>query len=188
MKYGSKLLLIMMAIYAAVALFVMAFFGLRGIRSITVNEPATLAELTYNYVDELEEEEAPPEPEPAEEPEALPAEEPVAEEAPAEEPAAESAPEPEVHYYRFNTNNTEQGLRIRVAPSLRADIIAKMHPGSKGYVLEYGDGWSIVMPDERDVIGYSYNEYLDLEEITEEAFHAGADERAARIREKQAGQ
>ncbi|MBQ7678798.1 MAG: SH3 domain-containing protein [Butyrivibrio sp.] len=185
MKYGSKLLLIMMAIYAAVALFVMAFFGLRGIRSITVNEPATLAELTYNYVDELEEEEeAPPEPEPAEEPEALPA----AEEAPAEEPAAESAPEPEVHYYRFNTNNTEQGLRIRVAPSLRADIIAKMHPGSRGYVLEYGDGWSIVMPDERDVIGYSYNEYLDLEEITEEAFHAGADERAARIREKQAGQ
>ena len=83
-----------------------------------------------------------------------------------EEPS-EPEPEPEP-LYSFVTNNVETHLNMRDGPDLSDTIIHKLNPGSKGVVLELGDGWSHVTAD--GYTGYCSNEYLTMKEVTQEEY------------------
>jgi uncharacterized protein YgiM (DUF1202 family) len=80
-----------------------------------------------------------------------------------EEP--EPAPEP---LYTFVTNNVETHLNMRDGPDLTDTIIHKLKPGTKGVVLELGDGWSHVTAD--GFTGYCSNDYLTMKEVTQEEY------------------
>ena len=80
-----------------------------------------------------------------------------------EEP--EPAPEP---LYTFVTNNVETHLNMRDGPDLTDTIIHKLKPGSKGVVLELGEGWSHVTSD--GYTGYCSNDYLTMKEVTQEEY------------------
>ena len=80
-----------------------------------------------------------------------------------EEP--ETRPEP---LYTFVTNNVETHLNMRDGPDLTDTIIHKLKPGTKGVVLELGDGWSHVTAD--GFTGYCSNDYLTMKEVTQEEY------------------
>ena len=96
-----------------------------------------------------------PEPEP----------EPVVSE-PEPEPEPEPAPETK-QYYSFVTTNRYQILHVRETPDLSGKILARLAPGTKGYVLEHTPEWSLIVTGD-NIRGYSYNQYLDLTEIAPE--------------------
>ena len=89
-------------------------------------------------------------------------------EVPAEpEPVEEPVPvEPEEHFYSFTSINSTTILHMRIEPSLSARVIAKLKPGTKGYVMEPGDDWSRVWAEGK--VGYCSNEFLSLTEISRE--------------------
>lgn len=89
------------------------------------------------------------------------------EEAAAREEESAAASEAEaVPYYRFTTTNRQTPLNVRLSPNLEATIIGRLSPGSTGYILEKGEAWSKIKTDKLE--GYAFNEYLKLEEISQE--------------------
>ena len=76
----------------------------------------------------------------------------------------------EVHYYVFTATNISNFLNVRKEPDPDAEIIYRMPPGTTGYVLERGESWSLIQT--ADVIGYSYNDYLDFQEVSEDEYLA----------------
>ena len=97
-----------------------------------------------------------------------------------EEP--EPAPEP---LYTFVTNNVETHLNMRDGPDLTDTIIHKLKPGSKGVVLELGDGWSHVTSD--GYTGYCSNDYLTMKEVTQEEYDSLKSEAEAGLKEAASG-
>lgn len=84
------------------------------------------------------------------------------------EPAMETEPAAEAkQYYSFVTTNRYQILHVRETPDLSGKILARLDPGTKGYVLEHTPEWSLIVTGD-NIKGYSYNQYLDLTEITPE--------------------
>ena len=87
------------------------------------------------------------------------------EEVPAQDP--ETKPE-ETVYYAFTVRGDITALHIRLAPGLDGQILGKLKPNEKGYVLERGEEWSLVTTGKKS--GYVFNYYIVLEEIPEEDF------------------
>lgn len=81
------------------------------------------------------------------------------------ETEATEAPK-ETQYYSFVTVNRHEILHVRETPSMESPVIARLAPGTKGYVLERGPAWSLIVTG--NIKGYSYNEYLDMTEIEPE--------------------
>ncbi|MCR5032423.1 MAG: SH3 domain-containing protein [Lachnospiraceae bacterium] len=87
------------------------------------------------------------------------------------EATTEAEPEnPDIHYYSFKVINVSTFLMVRDADSLSAKVIARLREGEGGYVLEQGEEWSKVVTEDGRNIGYCFNRYLDLTEITREEF------------------
>lgn len=89
-----------------------------------------------------------------------------------EEISSVSEPEPEPvaetkQYYSFVTTNRYQILHVRETPDMNGKILARLEPGTRGYVLEHAPEWSLIVTGD-NIKGYSYNQYLDLTEITPE--------------------
>ncbi len=80
----------------------------------------------------------------------------------------EETPATMQHYYKFTTINKLEILHVRTTPSLEADILARLKPGTVGYVLEKGDAWSLITTG--DITGYAFNEYLEFTEIPKEEY------------------
>ena len=78
------------------------------------------------------------------------------------EPVAETK-----QYYSFVTTNRYQILHVRETPDMNGKILARLEPGTRGYVLEHAPEWSLIVTGD-NIKGYSYNQYLDLTEITPE--------------------
>jgi len=84
-----------------------------------------------------------------------------------EEPVATIEEEPalpEKKFYKFKVTTQVNRLRVRKEPSDQAKILNYLDKGSEGYVFEVGDEWSLVSNGK--VEGYSYNEYLDMTEVS----------------------
>lgn len=96
--------------------------------------------------------------------------EPVSDEPSPAEPETESSEteslQSDAACYSFVTTNRNQILHVRETPSMEGTVIARLAPGTKGYVLEYGPVWSLISTG--TVKGYSFNEYLELTEIDPE--------------------
>lgn len=74
-------------------------------------------------------------------------------------------------FYRFVTSNRVQRLHVRKEPGMSGLILSRVYPGTPGYVLLKGLNWSYLVTGEKgDIRGFSFNYYLDLEEITKEEF------------------
>lgn len=78
---------------------------------------------------------------------------------PAETDSA-SKPEPR---YRYTASHSSQRLFIRDGASMRANIIGSLQPGESGEVITLGEAW--VYLKYKDIEGYVFREYLNLEEI-----------------------
>lgn len=78
--------------------------------------------------------------------------------------------EEDVHYYAFTTTNKITSLHVRKEPGMNGEIIYRLPPKSTGYVLELGESWSLIQTPE--ITGYSYNGYLDFQEVSEEEYLA----------------
>ncbi len=77
----------------------------------------------------------------------------------------------ERHYYRFTVVTRIQRLHLRTGPGLTYEIIDWLPKGTTGYVITPGTDWSYIMPDDKgQEMGYSFNGYLDLTEISPEEF------------------
>lgn len=90
-----------------------------------------------------------------------------AEDSTGDSPTQESA-DAEPVYYSFVTLNTKSALHVRIQPGMDAEIIYRLSPGTTGYVLEIGDGWSLVQTSE--ITGYVSNQYLQFQEIPAEEY------------------
>lgn len=95
------------------------------------------------------------------------ASEPEPEAASGQDPDQEPA-EAEPVYYSFVTLNTKSALHVRIRPGMDAEIISRLAPGTTGYVLEWGDEWSLIQTAE--ITGYVSNRYLRFQEIPKEEY------------------
>ena len=91
----------------------------------------------------------------------------AADASPQEENPQETA-EPEPVYYSFVTLNTRSVLHVREQPGMDGKIIDYLSPGTTGFVLEPGDGWSLIQTS--GITGYVSNQYLQFQEIPEEEY------------------
>ena len=102
-----------------------------------------------------------PEPEPVQESESV-------------QPETETEPsEPEQQvtvYYAFTVRGDISSLNLRSVPDMDGKILGRLMPKQTGYVLEYGEEWSLVTNGKKS--GYVNNRYIELEEIPEEDFPA----------------
>lgn len=102
-----------------------------------------------------------PEPEPVQESESV-------------QPETETEPsEPEQQvtvYYAFTVRGDISSLNLRSVPDMDGKILGRLMPKQTGYVLEYGEEWSLVTTGKKS--GYVNNRYIELEEIPEEDFPA----------------
>ncbi len=120
-----------------------------------VGSVTSLNSVSYDFNEPEVPEEEPPKPETDE----IPEEETVeADNVPVEEIV------PETLFYSFTSINSTTILHMRKEPSLDSPVIARLTPGTKGYIMELGDDWSRVWADNK--IGYCSNEFLSLTEIS----------------------
>ena len=120
-----------------------------------VGNVTSLNSVSYDF-DEPKEEYAPTDEVPEEE---------YTEEVPEEQEPYEE-PVPEEHFYSFTSINSTTILHMRKEPSMDSPVIAKLKPGTKGYVMEPGDDWSRVWAEGK--VGYCSNEFLSLTEISKD--------------------
>lgn len=73
-------------------------------------------------------------------------------------------------YYAFTVRGDISSLNLRSVPDMDGKILGRLMPEQTGYVLEYGEEWSLVTTGKRS--GYVNNRYIGLEEIPEEDFPA----------------
>ena len=106
---------------------------------------------------------------PEEKPEEMPVQEAesVQSETETEQPETE---QPEGVYYAFTVRGDISSLNLRKVPDMDGKILGRLMPEQTGYVLEYGEEWSLVTTGKRS--GYVNNRYIELEEISEEDFPA----------------
>lgn len=112
-------------------------------------------------------------PQTTEKPEETPEPEPV-QESESVQPETETEPsEPEQQvtvYYAFTVRGDISSLNLRSVPDMDGKILGRLMPKQTGYVLEYGEEWSLVTNGKKS--GYVNNRYIELEEIPEEDFPA----------------
>lgn len=112
-------------------------------------------------------------PQTTEKPEETPEPEPV-QESESVQPETETEPsEPEQQvtvYYAFTVRGDISSLNLRSVPDMDGKILGRLMPKQTGYVLEYGEEWSLVTTGKKS--GYVNNRYIELEEIPEEDFPA----------------
>ena len=110
---------------------------------------------------------------PGQKPEETPEPEPV-QESESVQPETETEPsEPEQQvtvYYAFTVRGDISSLNLRSVPDMDGKILGRLMPKQTGYVLEYGEEWSLVTSGKKS--GYVNNRYIELEEIPEEDFPA----------------
>lgn len=110
---------------------------------------------------------------PGQKPEETPEPEPV-QESESVQPETETEPsEPEqqvIVYYAFTVRGDISSLNLRSVPDMDGKILGRLMPKQTGYVLEYGEEWSLVTTGKKS--GYVNNRYIELEEIPEEDFPA----------------
>ena len=175
-KHEKRVLAAVAFFYIAVALMAVGILGVTGFASRRREAAAD-----YLNVGNEDQSDLPPQPEI----ESIP-EEPSTEEATEEEAAEELAeeesgldeilseaeveeePESSERYYSFTANNSAGRLNVRKEPTIRAKVIARIYPGTKGYVLDIGEEWTYVSVSEN--MGYCANEYLSMQEIPGEEF------------------
>ena len=80
----------------------------------------------------------------------------------------EVKPQADGKYYLFEYENTKQRLLMRESGNKTARVVGDMKAHTKGAVLELADGWSKVYAGRR--IGYCYTEYIQIREVTEDAY------------------
>ena len=162
-KFEKRILIVVAAFYIIVSLFAVGFLAVGGTFPAFDIEKAEVVLEKEEPVKEEEHSEEVKAAEPStEEASSEAAEEAAVEEkAPTEEPKEDNG----VKYYSFIANNTDGRLNVRKEPSIKAKIVARMHPGDKGYVLSIGDEWTHVSVSDKQ--GYCSNEYLALQEIPE---------------------
>lgn len=195
----KRLLTVMATVYIVIALAAVgiAKFGLPDLSKIPEK---TVAETPPPAEPEPEPEPEPvpePAPEPVPEPEPEPVPEPAPESEPEPEPEpVEEVPDEELEaielteeqeeevekkivdvtstvngrYYTFYTTNRQKVLNVREGPGLSHASIARLQPGSRGVILEYGDEWSKVKVYHGGIEGYCANEYLVLTEVSYETY------------------
>ena len=73
-------------------------------------------------------------------------------------------------YYAFTVRGDISSLNLRSVPDMDGKILGRLMPKQTGYVLEYGEEWSLVTTGRKS--GYVNNRYIELEEIPEEDFPA----------------
>lgn len=73
-------------------------------------------------------------------------------------------------YYAFTVRGDISSLNLRSVPDMDGKILGRLMPKQTGYVLEYGEEWSLVTTGKKS--GYVNNRYIELEEIPEEDFPA----------------
>nr|DAL18210.1 MAG TPA_asm: putative surface protein family protein [Bacteriophage sp.] len=73
-------------------------------------------------------------------------------------------------YYAFTVRGDISSLNLRSVPDMDGKILGRLMPKQTGYVLEYGEEWSLVTNGKKS--GYVNNRYIELEEIPEEDFPA----------------
>lgn len=73
-------------------------------------------------------------------------------------------------YYAFTVRGEISSLNLRSVPDMDGKILGRLMPKQTGYVLEYGEEWSLVTTGKKS--GYVNNRYIELEEIPEEDFPA----------------
>ena len=73
-------------------------------------------------------------------------------------------------YYAFTVRGDISSLNLRSVPDMDGKILGRLMPEQTGYVLEYGEEWSLVTTGKRS--GYVNNRYIGLEESPEEDFPA----------------
>ena len=177
MKRGSNILLLMIVLYVAVTGGLVFFMNRQGASVKPTPQPAaeaaSTADLTELIKGDASTGETVPEQtviiqEPADEPE--PDAEP---ESGAEADAGIELSDSGEHFYRFTASHSTMGLRVRKTPSMKGDILDRIMPGATGYVIERGDTWSEIITENGKSRGYSFNEYLTFEEISEVDYKQG---------------
>jgi hypothetical protein len=88
-----------------------------------------------------------------------------------EDTLAEADNTREKRYFTFTTGTRYTILRLRSAPSLDADILAKLNKRTPGYVILPGNEWCKVVMS-TGTVGYCATEYLNMVEVSEEEFPA----------------
>ena len=78
--------------------------------------------------------------------------------------------EEERHYYRYTVVTRIKRLHLRTGPGLTYEIIDWQPKGTEGYVITPGTDWSYLKPDGKDELGYSFNGYLALTEISPDEY------------------
>ncbi len=73
------------------------------------------------------------------------------------------------HYYRFTVNTKIQRLHLREAPNLLAGIRDWLPKGTRGYIITPTADWSYVTTEDGRM-GYCFNGYLDLTEISRDEY------------------
>ena len=180
----KRLLTVMATVYIVIALAAVgiAKFGLPDLSKMTEKKVAETPPLPAEPEPEPEPEPIPePEPKPEPKPEPEPVEEVPDEELEAIELTEEQEEEVEQkivdvtstvngRYYTFYTTNRQKVLNVREGPGLSHASIARLQPGSRGVILEYGDEWSKVKVYHGGIEGYCANEYLVLTEVSYETY------------------
>ncbi len=173
MKRDSRIFLFLFAFFIIVA--ACALFLLKDVSSVFNRSKdsygAETAVLTQNIVGEEQETVAEPEPEPEPEAETVTEAEPEPEPEPAPEPEPEPEPEsqPEIRYFTYTINTSRLNLRLREEPSTNAKILDSLKKKSTGYIIKPGNEWCKVVTD-KGKEGYVSTEYLEIMEVTKEAF------------------
>lgn len=73
-------------------------------------------------------------------------------------------------YYAFTVRGDISSLNLRSVPDMDGKILGRLMPKQTGFVLEYGEEWSLVTTGKKS--GYVNNRYIELEKIPEEDFPA----------------
>ncbi len=174
MKRGSNILLLMIVLYVAVTGVLVFFMNRQGASVKPTPQPAAEAASTADLTELIKgdasggQETVPEqtviiqEPEPDAEPESG-----------AEADTGIELSDSGEHFYRFTASHSTMGLRVRKTPSMKGDILDRIMPGATGYVIERGDTWSEIITENGKSRGYSFNEYLTFEEISEVDYKQG---------------
>ncbi|MCR5251303.1 MAG: SH3 domain-containing protein [Lachnospiraceae bacterium] len=83
-------------------------------------------------------------------------------------PAEEAEPVPEKQYYSFRVIDMRSYLYVRKEPDKASQKLGEMPSGTKGYVLEPGEDWSLITTEDGKIRGYCSNKYMEFTEISAE--------------------
>lgn len=73
-------------------------------------------------------------------------------------------------YYAFEVNSGVSAVRVRRTSDRNSEIVGRVNGGDTGYILEMGDTRSKIVTADGSVIGYVYNEYITISEISKKDY------------------